>query len=128
MNITEETRREAYYESREDACTRRKLVYQALKDAGPMTVDELVGHLILAGYMRVYDRNYVAPRLTELKRDGLVETNGTRESARSGKKTAVWQAVEAGNEKAALRAANTEDGDRGNNSDESIPQEGRCCQ
>lgn len=94
MSTTEETRRAAYYETREDACTRRKLVYQALKDNGPMTVDELVGYLIRSGEMHAYDRNYVAPRLTELKKDGLVKTDGVRESQRSRKMTSVFMAVD----------------------------------
>lgn len=94
MNITSETRREAYYESREDAETRRKLVYQMLKSGGPMTVDELVAQLIQSGKLRAYDRNYVAPRLTELKQAGLVETIGTKISQRSKRPISVWQIAE----------------------------------
>lgn len=88
MSITEETRREAYYDSRTLAITRRQVVYSALKKYGPQTVDELMERL---GYN---DPNCIRPRLTEMKKDGLVETCGKRTSKRTGKTTAVWQVAE----------------------------------
>ncbi|SBV94051.1 conserved hypothetical protein [uncultured Eubacteriales bacterium] len=122
VSTTEETRRAAYYETREDARTRRKLVYQALKDNGPMTVDELVCYLIRTGEMRSYDRGYVAPRLTELKKDGLVKTGGVRESQRSGKMTAVFMTVDI--KRTAPGGNDTESGNTENNSTAKIAQEG----
>lgn len=129
MSITEETRREAYYESREDAEKRRKLVYQTLKRCGPSTVDEIIAALIRDGTLIAYDRNYVAPRVTELKKDGLVVSDGTRTSHRSGKTVTVFRIADISEHKKAAPGGNdTESGHRGNNSDESIPQEGGCCQ
>ena len=88
MSITQETRREAYYESRDTAPTRRRILFSALKKYGPQTADELMDRL---GYT---DPNAVRPRLTELKEDGLIETVGRRKSSRTGKNTAVWQVVD----------------------------------
>lgn len=88
MSITEETRREAYYESRDIAPTRRRILFDALKKYGPQTVDEPMDRL---GYT---DPNAVRPRLTELKETGLVEVVKTRKSRRTGKNTSVWQVVD----------------------------------
>lgn len=86
MGITQETRREAYYDSREGAQTRRKLIYQKLVESGPMTADTLMAAM---GYM---DPNNVRPRLTELKEAGLVRVIGKARNLR-GKSVAVWEAV-----------------------------------
>ena len=88
MSITEETRREAYYEAEQLAPTRRRIIYGALKKYGPQTADELMERL---GYD---DPNCVRPRLTELKKEGLIEALGRRTSKRTGKSGAVWQVVE----------------------------------
>ena len=87
MGITQETRRESYYETMETAPTRRKEIYQALRDHGPQTADELMDRL---GYT---DPNNVRPRLTELKHAGLIEAVDRRTSPRTGKSGAVWQTV-----------------------------------
>lgn len=89
MGITQETRRAAYEESREVAETRRKQIYKKLRSGGPMTADTLMAAM---GYM---DPNNVRPRLTELKRDGLVRVIGKARNRR-GKLVAVWEAVEDG--------------------------------
>lgn len=84
MSITEETRRESYYETEQTAPTRRKIIYGCLKQHGPQTADELMERL---GYT---DPNNVRPRLTELKQAGLIEAAGRRTSNRTGKGAAVW--------------------------------------
>lgn len=89
MGITQETRRAAYEESREAAKTRKKQIYKRLQESGPMTADTLMAAM---GYM---DPNNVRPRLTELKRDGLVRVIDKARNRR-GKLVAVWEAVEDG--------------------------------
>ena len=49
--------------------------------------------LVAAGHLKYYDRNFVAPRLTELKGAGVLEVVGKKPSKRTGKNTAVWAAV-----------------------------------
>lgn len=129
MSITEETRREAYYETRGDAEKRRRLVYQTLKRCGPSTVDEIVAALIQDGTLRAYDRNYVAPRVTELKEDGLVVADGRRKSQRSGKMVSVFRLAKiSGHKKAAPGGNDTESDNMENYSGESLPQERGGCQ
>ena len=102
MSITQETRREAYYESMETAPTRKKEVLSALKQYGPMTSEEIMERL---GYT---NPNSVRPRLSELKESGLIEACGKKLS-RCGKiHIAVWQVAEI--ERAALSGSDTQDG------------------
>lgn len=92
--ITRTTRRESYDAVIPKTSARRRLVLDTLGER-QMTVSEIVEELRRKGEIGYYDRNFVAPRLTELKADGLVETVGRRKSARSGKTEAIWQRVEA---------------------------------
>ncbi len=89
MGITQETRREAYQDIQMAASNRRRLIYTTLRERGPMTAEELADTL---GFV---DKNAVRPRLTELKALRLVSVIDRRK-ARSGKKTAVWAALEEG--------------------------------
>lgn len=84
MSVTAETRRQAYYESRESAPSRKKLIYQTLEERGPMTANELMEWL---GYT---DPNCVRPRLSELKEEGLVVAERTKRN-RQGRAVALWE-------------------------------------
>lgn len=56
-----------------------------------MTVSEITEELVTAGKVPYFNRNYVAPRLTELKDMGIVETCGRRKATRSDATEAVWR-------------------------------------
>lgn len=88
MSVTQETRRESYYESRVAAPTMRRIIYGALKKNGASTSDELMEMLGLS------DPNSVRPRLTELRQDGLIEATGKKPSKRTGRSLAVYEVVE----------------------------------
>lgn len=91
MSITEETRREAFYESQNTADTRKKEIYGVLERYGPMTSEEIMDCL---GFS---NPNCIRPRLTELKEEGLIETCG-KKLAKCGRiHIAVWQVTEAQN-------------------------------
>ena len=45
------------------------------------------------GYLRYPDRNSVAPRLTEMEQDKILKVIGKRDSARSGRRIAVYRRV-----------------------------------
>lgn len=106
MSIPEEIRREAYYESREDAPTRRKIIYQELRESGPMTAETLMA---VMGYM---NPNSVRPRLTELKEQGLVRAVGKAHN-RAGKNVTLWEAIPPEDIKSAAPGGNdTESGKR----------------
>lgn len=56
-----------------------------------MTVSEITDELVKAGRIPYYNRNYVAPRLSELKDMGVVETCGRRHKKR---RTKPWKELE----------------------------------
>ncbi len=91
--ITKETRRESYDNILPKVKERARLVLETL-GARSMTVSELTEELVKAGKIPYFNRNYVAPRLTELKDMGIVETCGRRKSTRSDATEAVWRRVE----------------------------------
>ena len=93
MGIVEETRREGYESvasKRADRCD----VILAILGNRQMTVSEIVKALLDEGTIEYYDRNFVAPRLTELKEAGKVKVVGKRKCIMSGKMIAVWERVE----------------------------------
>ena len=93
MSITRETRREGYESVLNKRTIRAELILEIL-DNGPMTASEIVKELLDRGVIKYYNRNFVAPRLTELKEEGRVEVIGKRPCIMSGKNVAVWQRVE----------------------------------
>ena len=76
---TRETRRQSYdamLPKREKRC---RLILETL-GAREMT----------AGEIPYFNRNYVAPRLTEMKQMGILKTVGRRKATRSDATEAVW--------------------------------------
>lgn len=69
---------------------RSRLILETL-GARSMTVSEITDELVTAGKIPYYNRNYVAPRLSELKDMGVVETCGRRQSTHSTATEAVWR-------------------------------------
>lgn len=116
MSIPEETRREAYYESREDAPTRRKMIYQRLLSDGPMSGDTLMAAM---GFM---NPNCVLPRLTELRDDGLIRSIGKTKN-RAGHTVTLWEAIPPEEIKSAAPGGNdTEDGNKQKDSTHKITE------
>ena len=90
MNDTKETRRAAYYAVIPDLKKRSRMVLEAL-GSKEMTVSEICEKLVAEGQIAYYNRNFVAPRMTELKEMGIVETCGRRKATRSDVQEAVWR-------------------------------------
>ena len=90
---TRETRRKSYEAVLPKITDRASLILEILGDR-EMTVSEIADELVEAGRIPYFNRNYVAPRLTELKKMGVVETCGRRTSTRSGAAEAVWRRKE----------------------------------
>lgn len=86
--ITKQTRRQSYDGIRTRSGERCKLILETLGNRS-MTVEEITDELVAAGHLKYYDRNFVAPRLTELKGAGVLEVVGKKPSKRTGKNTAV---------------------------------------
>lgn len=93
--ITAETRREGLAKAAPDTRTRRQKIldYLGYFPAG-LTAEELTESMYCAGLIPVLDKNYIKPRLTELRKQGLVEPCGKRLSQSTGVHTAVWRIKE----------------------------------
>lgn len=90
MEITKDTRRESHEAILPKINKRSKLILDTLGSRS-MTVSEITEELIRTGKLNYFNRNFVAPRLTELKDAGIVETCGRRKSTRSDATEAVWR-------------------------------------
>lgn len=88
-SITKETRRESYDAILPKVKKRSCLILETLGDR-QMTASEITEELVAAGKIPYFNRNYVAPRLTELKDIGVLETVGRRKATRSDATEAVW--------------------------------------
>lgn len=91
--ITKATRRESYDAVLPKVKDRSRLILETLGTKS-MTVSEITDELVAAGRIPYYNRNYVAPRLSELKDMGVVETCSRRQSTHSTATEAVWRRKE----------------------------------
>lgn len=91
--ITRQTRRQSYNEVLPKVKERSRLILQTL-GSREMTVSEITDELVIKGILPYYNRNYVAPRLSELKAEGIVETCDRRKSTKSQATEAVWRRKE----------------------------------
>ena len=87
--ITRATRRKSF-EAIQPKCRTR--VNQILEILGSrkMTASEITEEMLTAGTIQYFNRTCVAPRLTELRALGIVETVGRRKATRSNATEAVW--------------------------------------
>ena len=91
---TRETRRNSYDAVLPKVNERARLILETL-GSREMTVSEITEELLKNGKIPYFNRNFVAPRITELKDMGVVETCGRRKATRSDAKEAVWRRTEA---------------------------------
>lgn len=87
--ITKQTRRDSYDAILPKCKKRSRLILDTLGDRH-MTASEITEELVAAGKIPYFNRNYVAPRLTELKDMDIIETVGRRKATRSNATEAVW--------------------------------------
>lgn len=93
MSTTKETRRESYHAVLPTLTIRHKTVLQILKACGDMTAQEVASELHKRGITPTDERNFAAPRLTELADKGLVKTVGKKVCGKTGRKVTVWSAI-----------------------------------
>ena len=91
--ITLQTRREAYDAVAPKIKPRSLLILDTMGDRA-MTVSEITDELLAEGIIPYYDRNFVAPRMTEMRDFGIVEAVGRRQGTRSSRTEAVWKRTE----------------------------------
>lgn len=95
QSTTRETRRASYNAILPKRATRSRLILETL-GSRQMTASELTEELLRVGKIKYFNRNFVAPRLTELKELGIVEVVGRRQATRSDATEAVWARVQTG--------------------------------
>lgn len=90
----------------EDIKTKQKIRYKQILDrlcSGNKTAKEIAVELYELGYIPSTERNYTAPRLTELEKMGYVKVVDKRKCQYTGKQVAVYRMTQAG-----LEVANME--------------------
>jgi len=92
MSVTTETRRESYNTVKPSVSRRKQIILEVLGNK-EMTATEIAEALFKMSITPYYERNFAAPRLTELKADGKVETVGKRYCAKTGRTIAVWAII-----------------------------------
>lgn len=60
----------------------------------PMTAKEIAVHMKNMGYIPTDERNFTAPRLTEMAQDGRVEPAGKKICTYTGKKVTAYRRIE----------------------------------
>ena len=93
--LTMETRQLSF----EDIKPKKKIRYEQILDrlmTGPKTAKEIAVELYELGQIPSTERNYTAPRLTELERMGLVKATDKTKCKYTGKTVAVYEIVPQG--------------------------------
>lgn len=93
MRITDDTRREAHEKVNKQK--RYNQIIEILEELGEATAKEIAVRMCEKGYTNSTERNWSAPRLTELEWDGKVRVTGKKKCAYSGKTVAVYAIKEA---------------------------------
>lgn len=89
MNITQVTKLASYELIQPEIANRKDLILWLLDK--PKSVDDLVIECIKLGLIKFPNRNYVAPRLTELKDEGKVKISGIKKSPVTGRPVAIFE-------------------------------------
>ena len=90
----------------EDIKTKQKIRYKQILDrlcSGNKTAKEIAVELYELGYIPSTERNYTAPRLTELEKMGYVKVVDKRKCQYTGKQVAVYRMTQAGLEAANMK-------------------------
>ena len=71
----------------------QKMILDVLNTDGELTAQELASELYKRGHIPSDERNFTAPRLTELRKDGKVKPVSKKQCDKTGRKVTVWTAV-----------------------------------
>ncbi len=95
MSISLRNRREAFDAIKPERENRKSKILSVMKCGNPdgMTAEEITDVLCKNGTIPSTDRNYVKPRLTEMRDDGIVKEVGKRRSPTTERNTTVWKVV-----------------------------------
>ncbi|MBO7325884.1 MAG: DNA gyrase [Clostridia bacterium] len=73
-----------------DRQKRYSQIMECLSECGALTAKECAVIMMKKGYIPTSERNFTAPRLTEMSKSGLVEPVGKKVCAYTGKRVAVY--------------------------------------
>lgn len=93
--ITQQTRQLSFNDIQEKKKIRYVQILDRLKNR-EMTAKEIAVELFDLGLIPSTERNYTAPRLTELAKMGFVKVVGKKKCEWSGKQVAVYERTQAG--------------------------------
>lgn len=93
MDISMETRRESYQAVKPTVKARQTLILTILGEK-QMTALEIADELYKQGYTPHTERNFSAPRLTELKQAGKIKAVCKKMCRATGRNVTVWAAKE----------------------------------
>ena len=79
-----------------DRQKRYSQIIECLSECGALTAKECAVVMMQKGYIPTSERNFTAPRLTELSKSGRVEPVGKKTCTFTGKKVAVYGLREVG--------------------------------
>lgn len=74
-----------------DRAKRYKQIIEILTGGKEMTAKEIAVEMCQRGYIPISERNFTAPRLTELSKKGVVEPIGKQRCSYTGKTVAVYK-------------------------------------
>lgn len=77
-----------------DKVKRYSQIIECLKETPEMTAKEIAVRMRQKGYIPTDERNFTAPRLTELAQKGIVEPIGKKKCRYTGRTVAVWTLCE----------------------------------
>lgn len=86
--LTLETRAESYESL--DKAQRYAQIIECLKETKEMTAKEIAVRMMGKGYIPTAERNFTAPRLTEMSRIGIVEPVGKKMCGYTGRMVSVY--------------------------------------
>ena len=78
-----------------DKAKRYSQIIECLKENTKMTAKEIAVRMHEKGYIPTTERNFAAPRLTEMSKDGIVEPVGKKKCKYTGRMVAVYSLREA---------------------------------
>ena len=93
MDITKETRLESYEQVSLVADIRKRMIIDLLNEYGELTAQELATKLHNRGLIPSDERNFTAPRLTELRKAGNVTPVSKKLCTKTGRKVTVWAVI-----------------------------------
>jgi len=72
---------------------RYKQIVEIMQERGALTAKEIAVFMYRKGYTPTDERNYSAPRLTELSKNGVIEPCGKKKCQYTGKTVAVYRLI-----------------------------------